>query len=248
VGSPRSAGAYPAALVLYARVPRRGRVKTRMLPWLPAADALRLHIALLEDGLRLLQLVARQTGAVPFVSFSAAWEPGNQQHFADLARAAAGIARLPQRGSDLGKRLRHTFRTLFARGFGRVVVFGSDSPTLPPSILRRAFAALRRDGRVVLSPAEDGGYVLVGSTYLLSEMFKGIPWGTGRVMAATLEALERTGAPVIILPRWFDVDVPQDLERIRLDIARRPSGGRMAERTRAFVEELVRTGRLPLGN
>ena len=84
------------------------------------------------------------------------------------------------------------------------------------------------------------------SAHLLPEMFTGIPWGTGRVMAATLEGLERIGAPVIILPRWFDVDIPQDLERIRLDVAGQPSGGCVPERTRAFVEELVRTGRLPL--
>ncbi len=217
-----------------------------MTPWLDAGDALRLHTALLADSLGLLRAAALESGATPFVSFSEAWDPESRPGGEDLARAAAGIVRLPQSGADLGGRLRDTFRRLFSRGFRRVAVIGSDSPTLPPAILKTAFAALRRDGDVVLGPAEDGGYYLVGARHPVPQIFDRIPWGTDRVMEATLAALDRRGARAIVLPRWYDIDLPRDLERVRLDLSGRSEGHFVPERTRAFVEELVRGGRLPL--
>lgn len=237
-----------AALVLYARVPRAGRVKTRMVPWLAADEALRLHAALLEDSLLLLKAAAATTGAVPFLSPSEPWVPdADVEVSAGIARAAAGVAPLPQSGADLGRRLEDTFRRLFSRGFERVVVIGSDSPTLPPDILGDAFAGLQGEDDVVLGPAEDGGYYLVGGRTLVPAMFAAtIPWGTERVMDATLAALARHGARAALLPVWFDVDRPADLERLRLDLASRTSKGLPPERTRVIVEELVRAGRLPL--
>jgi rSAM/selenodomain-associated transferase 1 len=214
-----------------------------MIPWLDADEALRLHLALVEDSLGLLRAGARETMAAPFLAFSEPWEPKRQAGPGSLAGAAAGIARLPQSGRDLGERLFDTFRRLTTRGHARVVVIGSDSPTLPPAILRSAFAALRQDADVVLGPAEDGGYYLVGAARLVPEMFERIPWGTDRVLAATLAALDRSGARTVLMPRWYDVDHPQDLDRVRADLS--AAGGVIPRKTAAFVRELVRAGRLP---
>ena len=216
-----------------------------MVPWLSEAEALRLHIALVEDSLRLLRAAAAESGATPFVSFSGDPSRGGRKGARALARAAAGMERIAQRGADLGARLLGTFRSLRARGFRRVVVIGSDSPTLPPAMLNQAFAALQQGGEVVLGPAEDGGYYLVGSTRVLPVMFEGIPWGTDRVLGATLQRLDRSGVRAVILPRWYDVDRPEDLERARRDLADWPSGVPAPESTRAFVRALVRDGRLP---
>jgi len=234
------------ALVLYARVPRAGRVKTRMLPWLDAGEALRLHLVLFEDSLRLLKTCAGAAGAEPFLSMSESWDPEGVDGCAGIAGAAGGIARLPQSGTDLGERLRETFRTLLTRGFGRVVVIGSDSPTLPRTHLTTALEALERGADAVLGPARDGGYCLVGATRELPGMFETIPWGTARVLRATRAALERCGARVVMLPPWYDVDLPRDLERLRRDLSTGPSRGRAPRGTSAFVEALVRDGRLPL--
>ena len=234
------------ALVLYARAPRLGRVKTRMLPWLDPGEALRLHLALLEDSLRLLRVCAVAAGAAPFVSMSEPWEPEEADGCAGIAAAAMGMARLPQSGWDLGERLRATFRTLLARRFGRIVVIGSDSPTLPPAHLTTALEALGRGADAVLGPAEDGGYCLVGAARELPGMFEGIPWGTDRVLQATRAALGRCGARVVLLPSWYDVDLPRDLERLRRDLAERPPCGAAPRGTSLFVEALVRDGRLPL--
>jgi len=215
-----------------------------MVPWLSEAEALRLHIALVEDSLRLLRATAAESGAVPFVSFSETRSAGRRTA-PGIARAAAGMERIAQRGADLGARLLGTFRSLRARGFRRVVVIGSDSPTLPPAVLDQAFAALRQGGEVVLGPAEDGGYYLVGSTRVLPEMFEGIPWGTDRVLRATLQGLHRSGVRAVILPRWYDVDRPADLETARRDLADWPRGVPAPESTRAFVRALLSDGRLP---
>ncbi len=217
-----------------------------MVPWLRESEALRLHAALLVDSLRLLSAGAEQVGATPFVSFSEAWNPRNRPDCDEIADAAAGMARLSQRGADLGQRLQDTFRRLFARGFRRVVVIGSDSPTLPVVILKGAFASLERASDVVLGPAEDGGYYLLGATRLLPRMFEKIPWGTERVMRATLAALDRCGARTIVLSPWHDVDRPRDLEWVRRELSGRPPSALRPESTRAFVQALVRDGRLPL--
>ena len=217
-----------------------------MLPWLREPEALRLHRALLEDSLRLLRAGAAQSGAMPFVSFSRRWNPRSRPGCEGIARAAAGMIRLPQKGSDLGGRILDTFRRLFARGFRRVVVIGSDSPTLPVARLTGAFDALQKGAEVVLGPAEDGGYCLVGATRLLPPLFKKIPWGSDRVMRTTLAALDRHGARTVLLPPWYDIDLPRDLERVRREISAQPPGDRGPRSTGVFVDALVRDGRLPL--
>ncbi|HYS78490.1 MAG TPA: TIGR04282 family arsenosugar biosynthesis glycosyltransferase [Candidatus Dormibacteraeota bacterium] len=243
--SSRATGTAEAALVLYARVPRPGQVKTRMIPWLGARGALGLHLALLEDSLGLLRAAARDAGAAPFVAFSEDWEPPREAELARIAGAAAGLARLPQSGGDLGERLTGTFERLAARGYRRVVVIGSDSPTLPAAILRAAFATLCLGADVVLGPAEDGGYYLVGSSRPVAGIFRGIPWGTPGVLDATLAAAGRAAARVVLLSPWYDVDLPEDLDRLRSDLSGSGPAPACALRTWDFAQGLVRDGRLP---
>lgn len=231
------------ALVLYARVPRPGEVKTRLCPWLSTVEALAFHLALIEDSVRLLRSAARESGAVPLLAFSEEWEPGEGGSHAPLARAVAGLARIPQSGDDLGGRLERTFRSLLARGHRGVVIFGADSPTLAPAILASAFAALARGARIVLGPAVDGGFYLIGSRLDPGGLLRGIRWGTEDVLGETLAALARAGSGATLLPEWYDLDRPEDLARARADL----SGPlrRRAEKTAAFIEDLARSGRLP---
>jgi hypothetical protein len=231
------------ALVLYARVPRPGEVKTRLCPWLSPAEALALHLALIEDSIDIMKSAARESGAVPLLAFSEAWEPAENGPQAPLAFAAAGLERLPQTGDDLGARLEGTFRSLLARGHRGVVIFGADSPTLAPAILVSAFAVLGRGSQVALGPAEDGGFYLIGSRLDPRGLLRGIHWGTAEVLKETLAAIERAGARATLLPEGYDIDRPEDLARARADL----SGPRRvaAKKTAAFIEELVLAGRLP---
>ncbi|MEP6593401.1 MAG: DUF2064 domain-containing protein, partial [Acidobacteriota bacterium] len=112
-----------------------------------------------------------------------------------------------------------------------VVIVGSDLPDLPERLLTRAFAALDADpARVVLGPAEDGGYYLIGMCGPRLGLFAGIEWGSSRVLEATIAAAARLGVPVVLLERWGDVDQPQDI----VGFLDRPAGG-AAPRTRRWI-------------
>jgi hypothetical protein len=211
-----------------------------MTPWLSEGEALVLHLALLLDSLRLLRRAAEEAGAIPILSFSGDWSPEGIAEHDELAAEARGLVLRPQRDGDLGRRLEHSFMGLHADGHAEVVVIGSDCPELPPAVVGSAFEALRQGARVVLGPAADGGYYLVGARPPLPGIFTEIPWSTGRVMEATLAALDRASVRASLLPRFDDVDVPADLARIA---AAAPHGA--AGRTLAFVEALRLAGRLP---
>jgi uncharacterized protein len=239
------AGAAPA-LVLFARSPRRGEVKRRLTPPLTPDEALGIHLALLEDSLGLLARAARGADAQPFLSFSDPFEPGGSAAGAFLELAARGIPRLVQSGGDLGARLHGTLGSLLdGQGRSGAVIIGSDSPTLPEAIVIDALGRLQGGADVVLGPAEDGGYYLIGATRPVASLFAGIPWGTSDVLAGTLRAIDREGLRCALLETWHDVDRPEDLGRLRREIAARDPG--LAPRTAAALERLAQRGRMPPG-
>jgi len=231
----------PGAFVLYARAPRRGAVKTRMMPHLDADEALALHLALVEDSLDLLREAAARADAVPYVAFSEPWQTATDGSDRRLSRAIGDITLLPQRGNDLGDRLCHTCDDLLERRHRGVVVIGSDSPTLPPARLVQAQAALRQDAGAVVGPTEDGGYYLIGVARKLPGLFDEIAWGTGTVYADTVAAARRIGVHIDVLPYWYDIDRPDDLARLYRETHHKPGG---AARTMAIAAALAREGRL----
>jgi hypothetical protein len=122
---------------------------------------------------------------------------------------------IAQRGADLGERMACTFEDVFRLGAESVVVIGSDLPDLPVRLVEGAFAALRRrqDG-VVLGPAADGGYYLIGMNRLHRSLFREIDWSTGDVLAQTLEAARARSLDVRLLDIWRDVDDAPALESV----------------------------------
>jgi len=104
---------------------------------------------------------------------------------------------------------------------------------------------LRHDADLVLGPADDGGYYLVGASRPVAEIFQGIPWGTPGVLDATVAASRRAAARLLLLPPWYDVDVPDDLERLCSDLTGAGEAVSLCARTRDFAQELIREGRLP---
>lgn len=124
------------------------------------------------------------------------------------------------RGS-LGERLTRIARRLIEQGFARIVFIGTDSPLMGLSMIRRAFRELREGATMVISPAQDGGYTLIGISRFVPEIFRGIPWGGPGVFKATLSRARRLRLKVEILPKGFDVDVPEDLEKLKRSLRRR---------------------------
>jgi len=230
-------GAPPAALAR--RYMRRHRVavammarapaapgKTRLLGHVDAAQHAALRAALFHDTLDALRAVRRVDRIVICDPPAACPE----------VRAIVGpeVDVLAQRDGDLGAKLAGAFEDLFRLGAEAVVIVGSDLPDLPPSIVRQAADALERPGdRVVLGPALDGGYYLVGLKAPHRQLLTGIDWGTPAVLGQTLDRARTLGLPVELLPPWADVDDLTDLRRL----ARERSPG--AARTRAWIRDVA---------
>jgi rSAM/selenodomain-associated transferase 1 len=140
---------------------------------------------------------------------------------------------LPQRGATLGDRMDAGMRDLFGLGFDAVALIGSDLPTLPSVHVSAALDILaRRPDALVLGPAEDGGYYLIGVTRSHPQLFERIPWGTSQVLERTCEAAEELGIAVERISPWYDVDSASDLRRLWRGVA---AAERIARYTRAWV-------------
>jgi uncharacterized protein len=213
----------PRTLLLFTKPAVPGRVKTRLVGELSAAQAARVHAAFLGD------LVERLESGSFALRLAWALEPGE-------AMPESRHPGLRQHGGDLGARLYDALATA-ARHHPLVAAVGSDHPDLPLERVEDAFERLAAGVPVVLGPAEDGGYYLVGMRReaLRPELFQGIPWSTPKVLAVTLERCRRLGLAVHLLPSGQDVDTPEDLRRLAAALA---AGDLGCPRTRALLEEL----------
>lgn len=175
-------------VLVFAREARPGRVKTRLIPLLGAHGAARLHARLVRRALA-------------------------TAHAARLGEVALWSTRR-QRGADLGARMRHAFERSLRRA-PRVIVMGADAPVLRPAHLRRAARWLAGGADAVFAPAADGGYALIALRRVSPRLFEGIAWGGPQVMAQTRSRLAALGWRWRELPEVWDVDRPEDVERLR---------------------------------
>jgi rSAM/selenodomain-associated transferase 2/rSAM/selenodomain-associated transferase 1 len=196
-------------VAILTRLPVPGRTKTRLIPALGPEGAAALQREMTAHTLRQVRLLRARTGADVQV-----WFDGGT---AAEARAAFGrdVGCRPQPGGDLGERIGMAVRAALVQGADRVVVIGCDCPSLDARRLAEAFDALD-DASVVVGPAADGGYYLLGvradaPAGAVPAAVMGIPWGSGDVFATTVEALRAVGAPPALLPTLSDVDEPADL-------------------------------------
>jgi len=202
-------------LILFAKRPRLGAVKTRLVPPLRPRQALTLYRALLWDSVRLL----RSLGAGRRLELCLDGPPG-----AALGRlAAAGSLELTRQGcGDLGERLLRAFRRSHDAGDLATVIVGADAPTLPADRIREAFRRLASGAPAVLIPAADGGYVAIGLREPVAELFSGLPWGSDRVAELTLGRAAGMALRCELLEPWYDVDDADGLRRLRAELAAAP--------------------------
>jgi hypothetical protein len=194
-------------LVVMAKEPRIGSVKTRLAAELGDAAALELYRAFLLDKVDQVRAVRGARAAVAFAP------PDAAGRMRDLL--GPDLELVPQRGADLGERLANVTKDLLAAGAPAVILVDSDTPTLPLELLEEAARAIASsEVDVVLGPASDGGYYLIGLRAARRELFEGVAWSTHRVLSQTLAAAEREGLRVHLLQSWYDVDEPADLDRL----------------------------------
>jgi len=197
-------------LLLFARYPVPGQAKTRLIPALGPEGAARLQRRLTEHAAGVVRAAGASHGARGTIFFTGAAQRDFRSWLGcDLTYAA-------QPAGDLSVRTRQAFADAFRSRARRVVAFGSDIPDLSAALLHQAFAGLREHD-VVLGPAADGGYYLIGMKRDRPELFAGIDWGTGRVCDQTRAAIGRQGLSVVELPTLSDVDRPEDTPALRAD-------------------------------
>lgn len=207
-------------ILLLVKSPVAGKVKTRLAAEIGDDAALRLYRCFVEDMVSMvdnpdvtLRLLVHPPEAMSKVR---RWL-GDRHSYS------------PQRGDDLGARLKNAFAGAFEEGFAKVVAIGSDSPDLPEQFLREAFDALESHD-AVLGPTSDGGYYLLGFSQdsFVTEAFDNIAWSTSAVCDQTRERLRTKGLKVRLLPLWYDVDTRADLDGL---VARTGNGPFGSSRT-----------------
>ncbi|RPH45177.1 MAG: glycosyltransferase [Burkholderiales bacterium] len=196
-------------LIVFARLPQLGRVKTRLAATIGPQRALEVYRRLLDTTLALAQASGADRLELCVADDGVPADDGSRTLTATLA--ARGWTVVPQRGADLGARMRDALERALEQG-ERPVLLGSDCPVLSPADVQAAFAALRR-ADAVFAPTEDGGYALVGLSRPLPTLFEHMPWGTGEVAARTRERAHAVQARVAWLRTVWDVDVEADLVR-----------------------------------
>jgi uncharacterized protein len=211
------------AIIFFLRYPERGTVKTRLAQDIGDELAYGLYLCFIRDLLGSARAVDAELIIV-----------GTGSTGSGPPRLFSRSLRLVQHGRDLGARMHHAFVDVFRRGYDRVVLMGSDCPGIPADYIKQAFDELAAHD-VVLGPARDGGYFLVGFTAgsLRKEVFEEIPWSTTRVLAATIGAIEECSLELSILPQREDIDTLEDLTRFAAD----PERAAAAVHTATFIEE-----------
>ena len=214
------------AIAVMAKAPVVGRIKTRLVPPLNLAEAAMLGAAFLRDMVENIALAGRDTPLDCHVAYAPA---GAERSFDGVVAdgtsllLADGNAPMSPRVQGMGRSLLHAVQSLVAAGYGGVCLLNSDSPTLPTSFLCSAAAALlARRERVVLGPAEDGGYYLIGMQAPHAHLFEDIDWSTDRVAAQTRTRARSLGLEMLELPVWYDVDDRDGLIRL-LDALQAPA-------------------------
>lgn len=224
-------------VLIYARYPRPGSVKTRMIGALTPVEAAELHRASLAT---MIELVARLDG----LTITLVVTPDESMA---TARCWAGIGFhdcRPQGDGDLGARLTRTTKQAFDEGAQRIILLGADSPTLPIDLLRQTDDHLAH-ADAVLGPSDDGGYYLLGLRRFIPALFERIAWGGPEVAAQTRQRAIDAGVALRELPPWYDLDRYEDLPRVLADLGSPDPRTRPAAcELKKLISEILRTDEL----
>jgi uncharacterized protein len=229
------------AVAIMAKASVAGTVKTRLVPPLTHQEAAELNTCCLAD---IAANIIAASSREPIQGFAAYHPSGSEEFFENLL--PDGFRLLPPKEPTLGRSLFHAARDLFATGYGAVCLVNGDSPTLPTELLVETARRLREPGdRVVLGPAADGGYYLIGLKRFHQRLFEDIDWSTERVYRQTIVRAGEIGLPVVALAGWYDVDEEAALTLLARellfgrDMTDCYNGGYAAPMTAAFLEKLM---------
>jgi uncharacterized protein len=226
------------ALGIMTKAPRAGHVKTRLVPPLTREEAAQLNICFLRDTAAAIAICSGENA-----QGVAVYTPvGAEAAYIDILPHYFQL--VPQRGDLFGERLEHAAEDLFRIGFASVCLIDSDSPTVSSAFYSEAVSELAKPGdRVVLGPAADGGYYLIGLKNLHRRIFERIDWSTERVLDQTMQVAAEVGVPVHQLPNGYDVDDRATLRRLCDELLgeKRRSSIDVAPATRQFLVDIIKS-------
>lgn len=189
------------ALIIFCKAPIGRIVKTRLSPPLSESQRLKLYLYLLEKNIKTL-------GNLPFTDTILYYTPPEGSRLFERY----GLKGFPQSGKNLGDRMYNALVDTFSHGYKRCVIVGVDLPEMSGEIVINAFSALD-DADLVIGPALDGGYYLIGMKKPMKEIFEDIPWSTSNTLKATLKKAESIGLSFHLTQPLSDLDTPEDLKR-----------------------------------
>lgn len=197
------------ALVVMARVPEVGRVKTRLIPSIGASVVCNLYKCLLED---LFFRIKELKNIDVYVFYTPEELTGELSNL-----VPEGFLLLPQKGGDLGERMYNATDHLIDKGYERVTIIGSDSPDIPLDYITEAFLKLEnaKEDKVVVGPSTDGGYYLISVNCKTKVPFTSMEWGGPTVFDSTINKLSEAAVKYDLLPEWYDIDVEEDLKYLK---------------------------------
>ena len=208
------------ALIVFARTPEIGRVKTRLMRDLGMEETLKLYKSFVSETFKTcdsLKVVDKFLGSFP---------TADAPFFRGLLKQHKFKGAFNQSGADLGEKFINAFNDRFKEGYEKVVIIGSDSPTIPVEYIKKAFQELDRHD-VVFGPCTDGGYYLVGARRLHNNIFRDIPWDSSEVLNKTLDKLYAGEIRFSLLPFWYDVDDIDDFRFYKRHIKYLKGGGKI---------------------
>jgi hypothetical protein len=227
------------ALGIICKTPIAGFCKTRLSPPLRPDECAALSACFIRDLAGTIRTIGLDGGVTGYAVYTPA---GTETTLRRLL--PPGFRLLPQGEGDLGARLLQATVDLLGQGHAGAILVNADSPTLPGSILRAAVAAVRGPDAVVLSPALDGGYTLIGLSRPHRRLFADIPWSTPQVHGLTLARAREIGLPVVTVPAWYDVDDAESLGMLEGELRGEPPAfagpgltGAEAPATRQFLAQ-----------
>lgn len=228
-----------AAIGIMCKAPQPGRTKTRLGAEIGAAGAAKLSACFLRDVAAAIESVPQRLGRKGYGVYAPA---GGELELRQLFPPSFGL--LLQADAEFGNVLHGAARDLLSLGHDCIVLVNGDSPTLPPALLIETIETLRHSGdRMVLGPASDGGYYLIGLKHLHRRLFEEIDWGTDVVAKQTLERAKEIGLKALVLPEWYDVDDVKTLRWLQEELAGQSDrfrNGGAAAATRAYLAETAK--------
>lgn len=218
-----------SALIIFAKAPIEGYVKTRLCPPLTPDEAASLHGSLVLDLLERSQVLKECDQIL-------AGAPTQDHPFFGAMKTRFKVPIWEQVGDDLGSRMTHAFRSALGSPYQSALIIGTDIPGITASLMTTACKSLI-DYDVVLGPTVDGGYYLIGLRSPVPELFEHIPWSTNTVFSLTREKVKTMGLSLKILPTLRDLDTIEDLE-VFIQESKHPKNQIFSSRTKNVLQEL----------